>query len=259
MIDLHTHVLAGIDDGPSTLEGSLAIVRAAAAAGTRALVATPHVSRHYPNDAETIARRVEELRAVSSAEGLGVEILRGSEIAMSRVADLPAAELDDLRLGDGPWLLIEPSFTKPIDELETIVAELHRRGHRVLLAHPERCMAFHRDPLTLESLVRRGALTSITAGSLVGSFGEHIRYFALRLAEDGLLHNVASDSHDPVRRPPSIGAELERAGLGELAEWLTESVPAAVLSGEEVPGKPPGAAYRPPRQPGAWLRRRSRR
>ena len=259
MIDLHSHVLAGIDDGPSTLDGSVAILRAAGAAGTRTLVATPHVSRHYPNDAETIARRVEELRARASADGLGVEILRGSEIAMSRVAELPAAELDDLRLGDGPWLLIEPSFTKPIDALEAIVAELHRGGHRVLLAHPERCMAFHRDPLRLESLVRHGALTSITAGSLVGSFGEHVRHFALRLAEDGLLHNVASDSHDPVRRPPSIGAELRRAGLGELADWLTESVPAAVLSGQEVPPKPPGAAYRPPRRPTAWLRRRGRR
>jgi protein-tyrosine phosphatase len=259
VIDLHSHVLAGIDDGPRTLDGSLALARAAAAAGTRTLVATPHVSRHYPNDAETIALRVAELEASVSAEGLDLEIRRGAEIAMSRVADLPAGELDRLRLGDGPWLMIEPSFTQPIDALEAIVGNLHDRGHRVLLAHPERCMAFHRDPFTLAGLVRGGALTSITAASLVGGFGEHVRRFALRLAQDGLMHNVASDTHDPLRRPPSIAAELQRAGLRDLSEWLTESVPAAILSGQAIPARPPGAAVRPPRQRAAWLRVRGRR
>jgi protein-tyrosine phosphatase len=256
VIDLHTHVLAGIDDGPKTLDRSLALARAAAAAGTDTLVATPHVSRHYPNDAATIARAAEELGVGVAAEGLDLEIRRGSEIAMTHAAELPATELERLRLGDGPWLMIEPSFTGPIDALESIVADLHRHGHRIVLAHPERCMAFHRDPLTLGSLVRQGALASITASSLVGGFGEHVRRFSLRLAEEGLVHNVASDTHDTTRRPPSIADELERGGLGELREWLTESVPAAILSGEAIPPRPPGATFRPPRKGATWLRRR---
>jgi protein-tyrosine phosphatase len=252
VIDLHSHVLAGIDDGPATIEGSVALARAAVAEGTRTLVATPHVSRHYPNDAATIARQLGELKGRLAAERLDLDVRRGSEIAMTRVADLPASELDRLRLGDGPWLMIEPSFTQPIDALERIVRDLQRLGHHIVIAHPERCMAFHRDPLTLESLVRDGALTSITAGSLVGRFGEHVRRFALRLAQDGLVHNVASDTHDPVRRPPSILSELERAGMGDLAEWLTVGVPAAILSGDEVPPRPPVALPHPERRRVWW-------
>jgi hypothetical protein len=76
------------------------------------------------------------------------------------------------------------------------------RGHGVLLAHPERCPAFHRDPRMLGSLVRAGMLTSITAGPLVGRFGGEVRRFALELAQSGMVHNVASDAHDGVKRPP---------------------------------------------------------
>ena len=112
------------------------------------------------------------------------------------------------------------------------------RGHGVLLAHPERCPAFHRDPRMLESLVRAGVLTSITAGSLVGHFGEPVRRFALELARDGLIHNVASDAHDHVNRPPGMADELRQAGLGPLTEWLTQEVPAAILGGDEIPPRP---------------------
>ena len=97
---------------------------------------------------------------------------------------------------------MEPPFAPTVTGLDSILFDLQRQGHRVLLAHPERCQAFHRDPRMLESLVGAGILTSITAGSLVGSFGGEARRFALSLARDGLIHNVASDTHDTVRRPP---------------------------------------------------------
>ncbi len=123
--------------------------------------------------------------------------------------------------------------------LDILLLDLRRRGQRILLAHPERCPAFHRDPRMLGSLVRAGVLTSITAGSLVGSFGEPARRFALGLARDGLIHNVASDAHAAVKRPPGMAAEIEHAGLGPLTEWLTEEVPAAILDGEEtIPPRP---------------------
>jgi protein-tyrosine phosphatase len=93
----------------------------------------------------------------------------------------------------------------------------------------------------LRSLVDRGALTSVTAGSLVGRFGEHVRRLSLRLAEHGLLHNVASDAHDHVNRAPGAIEEIERAGLGPLADWLTQAVPEAVLAGEEI--IPPRPAF----------------
>ena len=238
MIDLHSHVLPGIDDGPETIEGSLALARAAAAAGTRVLVATPHVSWNYPNDADTIAALVEDLNARLAAEAVALEIRAGAEIAMTRLIDIAPGELSRLHLGAGPWLLVEPPFTPAITGLDSMLLDLQRQGHRILLAHPERCQAFHRDPAMLGSLVRAGVLTSITAGSLIGRFGGEVRRFALSLAREGLIHNVASDTHDTERRPPGTTAELYQAGLSPLADWLTEQVPAAILSGEEIPPQP---------------------
>jgi len=239
VIDLHSHVLPGIDDGPDTIEASLALAHAAYEAGTRVLVATPHVSWHYPNDAATIARLVDELQAALSAQGVALELRTGAEIALTRLPELDASERERLRLGGGPWLLIEPPFAPVLGSIEEMLLELQAGGQRVLLAHPERCAAFHSDPKMLASLVRDGVLTSLTAGSLVGKFGETVRRFALELVRAELVHNVASDTHDLVKRPPSIADELERAGLPPaLAEWLTEEVPAAILSGGEIPPRP---------------------
>lgn len=93
MIDLHCHVLPGIDDGPESIDGSVALARAAAAAGTRVLVATPHVSWHYQNEAATIARLTDEVNERLSAEEIPLEVLTGAEIAMTRVGEIRPSEL----------------------------------------------------------------------------------------------------------------------------------------------------------------------
>jgi protein-tyrosine phosphatase len=238
VIDLHCHVLPGIDDGPASIEESVAMVRAAARGGTRLMVATPHVSLRYRNDAATIERLVRELNARLQAEGVPVEIRSGAEIAVAHVGELDRSGLFELGLGGGPWLLLEPPFARAFTRLGPILLDLQRRGHRIVLAHPERCPVFHREPELLETLVDAGALTSLTAGSLVGGFGRDVRRFALELVRAGMAHNVASDAHDELKRPPSIAAELERAGLEPLESWLTEEVPGAILAGEEIPPRP---------------------
>jgi protein-tyrosine phosphatase len=238
VIDLHCHVLPGIDDGPETIEGSLQLARVALGSGTTTLVATPHVSWRYPNESGTITRLVGELNERLNAEGIPLQVRPGAEIAMTRAAELQPAELQRLGLGGGGWLLVECPFTPVATGMDALVLDLQRRGHRVVLAHPERCPAFHRDRRPLEMLAREGVLTSITAGSLVGRFGGEVRRFAMQLAHDGLVHNVASDTHDPERRPPGMSAELKEAGLEDLTEWLTLEVPAAVLSGGKIPPRP---------------------
>jgi protein-tyrosine phosphatase len=258
VIDLHSHVLPGIDDGPETIEGSLELARAAAALGTRVLVATPHVSWTYPtNNADTIAPLVAELNARLAAEQVALEVRGGAELAMTRLLDIPAEELARLSLGGGPWLLVEPPFTPTVTGLDVLVFDLQRQGHRIVLAHPERCPAFHRNPGMLRELVSKGILTSITAGSLVGRFGTEVRRVALSLAREGLIHNVASDAHNTVRRPPGVAAELRDAGLEPLTDWLTEQVPAAILSGAEIPPRPEVAlpGIEPPERRTWWRRR----
>jgi protein-tyrosine phosphatase len=238
MIDLHTHVLPGIDDGPETIEGAVELARAAVAAGARTLVATPHVSWTYPNDPDTIAAGVEQLRARLDAEGIALELRAGAEIAMTRLVDMRNEDLLPLGLGGGDWLLVEPPFSPTVTGLQPLLFELQRQGHRILLAHPERCPAFHRAPEMLSEFVHEGVLTSVTAGSLVGRFGGEVRGFALKMAREQLIHNVTSDTHDTVRRPPGVATELRKAGLGPLEDWLTEEVPAAILGGTEIPPRP---------------------
>lgn len=253
MIDLHSHVLPSIDDGPKTLDGSLEIARAAQAGGTATLLATPHVSSRYPNDAATISRLVAQLSAALRAERIALEVRPGAEIAITRVAEIDPEELQSLSLGGGPWLLIEPPFTPVSSGVNAIVHDLLRRGHSVLIAHPERSPAFQRDPDMLVGLVRAGALTSITAGSLTGQFGNTARRFSRTLLDRGLVHNLASDAHDHVRRPPTMAHALRMAGPPELGAWLTQEVPAAILAGEEIPARParPVRASRLPWRRGA--------
>ena len=123
---------------------------------------------------------------------MNVALRTGGEIAMTRLLDIEPEELARLGLGEGRWAAVEPPFAFPaITGLDTMLLGLQKRGHRILLAHPERCHAFHRDRAMLESLVRAGVLTSLTAGSLVGRFGDRVRRFALQLMRDGMAHDAA--------------------------------------------------------------------
>ena len=254
MIDLHAHVLPGIDDGPEDEVAAVALLRAASAAGTRTVVTTSHASRRFPNSAAEIGDGVRRMREVLSAEGIDVELIPGAEVSLQRVQQLEADELERLRLGDGPYLLVESPLNPAIGDFEWMVDSL-ADSHRIALAHPERCPAFQRDPDRLIRLVARGAICSITAGALHGNFGRDVKRFTLWLFEHGLVHNVASDTHDLAGRRPEVldllaDAERDLPGLGEQVSWLTETVPAAVLA-----GKPIGTPARLQRGRRSWWRR----
>lgn len=256
MIDLHCHILPGIDDGPGAISESVAIAKAAAATGTRTIVATPHVSWRYPNESSTIVSLTAQVNERLAETGIPIEVRAGAEIAMTRAPELSDDELTKLRLGGGPWLLLEPPFSPAITGFAAIVGELQSKGHRILLAHPERCPAFHRDPQALEALVNAGVLTSITAGSLAGRFGGQVRRFTTSLFERGWVHNVASDAHDAHGRPPGMAGELANARLGDLSEWLTHAVPNAILTGAQIPPRPARTELpQVPRRRTRWWRR----
>jgi protein-tyrosine phosphatase len=244
VIDLHSHILPGVDDGPATMEDSLELARAAVAAGTKTILATPHINHDPRILPELIAAGLVELRAALAEAEIPLEVLPGGEIAIWRLIDFDDDTLRALALGGGPYLLVESPFSPVIGDFEPMVLHLHQRGHRVLLAHPERCPAFQRAPNRLERLVDAGALAQLTAGSMAGAFGSTVRRFSVVLLREGLVHAVASDAHDVHRRPPGLtigfpAVERELPGIGAQQHWLTELAPAAILDGEPLPERPP--------------------
>lgn len=238
MIDLHFHLLPGIDDGPPDLDASVELARAALASGVDTIVATPHVSLDWPNSPATIVGGVRRVQARLDELAIPVSVLAGAEIALSRAMEFSDAQLRSISLAGGRWLLIEVPQASVMAGLEAQLLHLHKRGHRIVLAHVERCPTFHNDPGLLGRLVDTGMLASLTAGALVGRLGKPLQRFAAQLIASGLIHNVASDAHDCLRRPPGLAQELADAGLGEQTAWLTEDVPAAILDGGRIPEGP---------------------
>jgi protein-tyrosine phosphatase len=244
VIDLHCHVLPAVDDGPASVQEALAIARVAVASGTNTLVATPHIDHHWNVDPIDVRRRAGMLTEELGSEGIDLDIRTGGEIDLARLADLDPHELDAVRLGDGPYLLLESPLSPSAGDFDVLMLSIHSRGQPILLAHPERSPLFQSEPERLIRLVEEGLLCSVTAGSLRGQFGEHVRQFTLEMLREELVHDVASDCHDPARRPPGLGEALDDAareipGLDGQAEWLTRLVPAAILAGEPLPPRPP--------------------
>lgn len=246
-------MLPGLDDGPATVEDAVELTRVAASTGTHTLVATPHIDNTWGVDPASVPGHVAALNDVLRARRVGVELVQGGEVTVERALTLDDDALAGVRLGGGPWLLVE-SPLGPSPGLERMLFELQVRGVRMVLAHVERSPAFQRDPDALRALVEGGALSQITASSLEGRFGRTARRAALDFVRQGLVHDVASDAHDASHRPPGLRAALEGAdgdvpGLATQIAWLTEEVPAAILAGRPLPVRP--ELPRPRRK---WLR-----
>jgi protein-tyrosine phosphatase len=248
VIDLHTHVLPGIDDGAHDLAQSIEIARAAVGAGVRCLAATPHVRDDYRTTPDAIHHGVAELRATLAAEGIELDVLPGAEIALDRLDDLDEAELRRLGLaGNERLLLIEtPYYGWPL-RLPQQLFDLQLAGFTPVLAHPERNAEIHRDPTRLEELVRNGVLVQLTAGSLAGTYGRPSQVAGHELLDLGLAHLAASDWHG--WPSPGLDAVARAVGDEALSRWLTTDVPSALVRGDELPP-------RPERRPRWSLRRR---
>lgn len=240
MIDLHCHPLPGIDDGPASLEASLALLSRAARGGISTMVATPHVSDAYP---DTVARDVPAcataLEAAADAAGIDIRVLAGAEVELLHREGLTKDDLVQLRLGTGPFTLVELPFSADARFAEMLLG-MHGDLRPVVIAHPERCRAFHDDRELLGRLVDDGMLAQVTAASIAGSYGSIVKATAWSMLEQGLVHVIASDAHDATRRPPLLREPLLEAGLGaEMIAILCEDGPAAILAGEAPPPAPP--------------------
>jgi protein-tyrosine phosphatase len=238
MIDLHSHILRGVDDGARSLEESVEIARAALADGIRVIAATPHVRDDWPTGAALMEERVAELRSELDEAGIPLHVRRGGEISLDWLSRLPTEELRRFTLGGSRYLLVEtPYYGWPLD-LGDVLASLRTRGFTPVLAHPERNAEVQVRPDRLVPLVEAGMLVQVTAASVDGRIGRRARECGLHLIKDGLAHLLASDAHHASVRAVGMAAAAKAVGGGALGYWLTRDVPSAILADEELPPRP---------------------
>lgn len=254
MIDLHAHLLPGLDDGPSSMAATVDMARAAHLAGIRTMVCTPHMVERFPTDPRRTLRELALASEAIEVAGVPLRILPGAEIALSY---LPRLDDDELRMaslgGGGRWLLLEMPFHGWPLALPRLLGDLELRGYGTILAHPERAESIQRAPDRIRDLVGRGALVQLTAGSFLGENGPAARRAALMLLGGGVAHFLSSDAHSAGPwRPPELEAGLQAAADAidvhpQTLRWMVEDGPAAVLEGRPV--RPP--RFTPRRRPRA--------
>jgi protein-tyrosine phosphatase len=243
LVDIHAHLLPGIDDGPEDLAGTLEMARSAVASGIVRLATTPHLRSDFPAVRhEEIAGRVADVQRELSAAGIELHVVAGAEVSL--IWALEASE-EDLRLASfgqrGHDLLIETP--DDVSMLEQLLYQVRVHGYRITLAHPERSPAFRRDASTLVRLTEQGVLVQVNAEALLASSRSPLRKLAERLCLESMAHVVASDGHRghewrPVERL-SRGVEALSGLVGpDRARWMASEVPAAVLDGAPLPPAP---------------------
>jgi protein-tyrosine phosphatase len=255
-VDIHCHLLPGLDDGAGTMDDALAMAEMAAADGIRTVIATPHqLGNNAGNSGEAIRRATARMQEAIDRRRLPLRVVPGADVRIEpdlapRIQSGQVVTLADRRrhvlieLPHGVWF-----------PLERLLAELKNSGVTAILSHPERNAAICRRPRVLRSLVEQGCLAQVTAGSLTGNFGAAIEKTAGWMVRHGLVHFVATDAHDVRGRPPLLRPAFQRVVelAGEAAAMdLFCRRPADVVAGSAIAPAPPD--LRTSRWRG-WLRR----
>lgn len=239
MIDIHCHLLPGMDDGPADMDESAAMVRLAVADGIRGAICTPHWHpMFWPNERSVIGEAVDLLRERLRAEAIAFDVWPGCELSLD--ADLEAG-IAEGRLGtlnEGSWVLLELPGAFPPPAIDAFLQNILLSGRRLILAHPERYPFILRDPARLHAWVEMGVSVQITAASLLGRLGPEIAALCRVLLEHRLVHFLASDGHGCVSRRPLL--EDARATAAEIVggddAWrLVDTHPRAVVRDEPLP------------------------
>lgn len=236
LIDLHCHILPGIDDGALDMDDSLKMALQADADGVGVVCATPHVRHDHDVVVHELPARTAQLNAELRERGLRVRVEQGAEVAETAFEGL---DEDELRLaslgGTGRWVLLEPAPGPLSDSLTHAVERLRERGALSVIAHPERHAAEDLED-RLRALVERGALVQVTAALLED---EGAAPALLDLFDRGLVHLLGSDAHSSHGgRPVALSGALAKLArsprMSPHLDWVAHEAPAAILRGEEV-------------------------
>ena len=203
MIDIHCHIIPGVDDGPKTLEESLEMARMAEAEGITKIIATPHHQHpSFDNEGPGIVRKVEELNVALQEANIDITVFPAQEVRIHGEIIRNLELGDTLPLGVGSnYILVELPTNSVPTYTTRLFYDLQMKGYTPIIAHPERNKAMIEDPNILYELVKTGVLTQVTSSSVTGHLGKNIKKFSEQLLEANLTHFIASDAHNTTERP----------------------------------------------------------
>jgi len=237
MIDIHTHILPGVDDGSRDLAEALAMARLAVADGLTHLFATPHHRDYSSLSRFEVARRVAQLQAELNAVDIPLTLLTGHEV---RLYDDMFDDWDNNLagpLGNSLYVLAEPLFSHYDHHTDEMLFELFDRGYIPIMAHPERIRPIQENLALIEPFLARGGLTQITATSLTGNNDWRAKKTAETMLRNGIVHIIASDAHHSYYRTPTLTAARDAAavivGL-EQANAMVSARPIAIVKNESM-------------------------
>lgn len=211
MIDIHTHILPGIDDGAVDWDNSIAMARAAAAEGITGIIATPHhANGRYDNPKPVVDSLVQELQTRLSDERIPLTIYTGQEIRVytGLLEGIEAKEL--LPLAGSSYVLLEMPTSSIPERMSEWIYELNLLGVKPIIAHPERNSEVLQHPDRFQRLVEEGAYGQVTTHSLLGAFGKKIESFSWKMCSEGMIHVVSSDAHNLTVRGFRLQEAYER-------------------------------------------------
>jgi len=202
MIDIHNHILLDADDGPKSLEDTIALLRQAKEQGINAIVATPHhLHPRYSNNFDTVTKSIEELNKIDEIAKLNIQLYPGQEI---RLSDQILQDIEQHKIygiNYTKYLLIELPSNEVPHYTKKLLYEIQNKGYIPIIAHPERNKAIAGDINLLYELINNGSLSQVTASSLNGELGKNLQKISIKMIEHNLIHFIASDAHNAINRP----------------------------------------------------------
>ena len=250
MIDIHCHILPGVDDGPKDLEESLAMARMAVADGIQAIVATPHsLNGVYSNPRQDILERGKKLKEALSEHRVPLILFLGADVHFDAhlLHRLEAGEV--LPINDGKYILLELPGQSIPQTIKEVLFDLRVKGYFPIITHLERNLVIQKNPELVGDWVEHGAVIQITAQSLTGDFGGRAYRCACRLLEKGWVDVIATDAHSTNRRPPVLSQGVKKAAeiIGqEEALKLVTLYPELILRNEPLSERTfPDLPYKP--------------
>jgi protein-tyrosine phosphatase len=261
VIDLHCHILPGIDDGADSLETSLAMARAAVDNGITVTACTPHIYPGlYENTAQGIAKARARLQTELDARGIALQLSFGADTHLVPEVFEGLKSKRIPTLAGSRYVLLEPPHHVAPPRFEDSVFQLRAGGYVPVITHPERLTWIEERYDVFRRLALGGVWMQVTAGSLTGEFGRRPRYWGERMLDEGLVHILASDAHGPTKRGPRLAegfaAAAARLGTAE-ALHLVETRPRGILDNvepERLPSLPAHAVPAKARKRSLWDR-----